>query len=599
MRLLYWLCQKLVGRTDLISQFQRYRTTVLWLYKTLFLTDKRSFLLALTTNVVGVTLQGGALSLLILYASRMEAGADLTWGQYRLATRDPQTFLAVIAVLAILLLLSAAVVFLGNRIIARTALGYAAHSSRRTLGGGGVRPPRDPDPSRNPVPDQIVSQAASLVAVARAVRPLLQVSKPAAMFVYSLAVVVYIDPWMTLFLLLLVTPTLFLQYVVNFRAAQNQERLGEAGQRARRALAELLQGMSLAPRLHDSQRERLKQEYEQPRIREFGERFAFRIMAASYSTLISDVVTAVAAGILTAYLGLQALSGELGWSLFLGYLIFARLLLQSLRGAMAAITSFARHYPRVRRLYELLSSSPAPVPFTAGTLRLAGRGKSPVGDRKSANMKRGEPVATVSRVPVSRFNAYAFVDALIGKRSPRNSDLRASCFWVPNALESSPGGSLEELLGRGDGAKACEVRDVLERLGFGNWDPSGFLEGPLDQSRWMLIPVQLRAHMLLSTARLNQADLILLEEEVLARAKSDFLSDWWQAMSGRFLVIRYEKPGSVGAFGEKVAMGLASDRSVSLMSINWCRAHSTEVNAWLKVRKGGQAGSAAEEESGD
>lgn len=591
-KLIYWLCFKLVGRTDVLSQFRRYRATVLWLYKTLLASDKRHFVLALITNVCGVTLQGGALSLLIFYASRMEAGAALTWGQVNLETREPQIFLAVIGVLALLLLTSAGLVFLGNRMITVASLKCAGYASRQTLAAEGIRPPKDPDPSKQPFPDQVSGRVVSLVAIARAVRPLLQISNPAVMFLYSVVVVVYINIWVTLLLIVLVVPTLFLQYVVNYRAAENQEKFANANRRANEGLKEVLNRMAWAPRLDESQRSALELEYDKPQIRELGDRFAFRMMASSYSALISDVVTAITAGIVTAYLGLQALSGELAWSLFLGYLIFARLLLQSLRGVLASITNFARFYPLARKLYELLTSTYPDTSFTRQTLRLVPRGSVRVGDRKSAGIKRGEPVAMISPVPVSRFNAYAYIDALVGKRSKHNGALRASCFWVPDALDSPPGGSLMELLGRPDASEPWELQESLEGLGFGGWDPSAVMGGPLDEDQWTQVPRRLRAHILLARSALSRADLVLLEEKVLREADEDFVSEFWNDMSGRFLVVRYPNPRLAGYFGEHLAMAMATDRSLSLMTVAWCHENAADISSALRPRKR-QAGGAA------
>lgn len=552
-------------------------------------------MLALITNVCGVTLQGGALSLLIFYASRMEAGTALTWGQVHLETREPQTFLAVIGVLALLLLTSAGLLFLGNRMMTIAALKCAGYASRQTLAAEGVRPPGDPDPSKNPFPDQVAGRVVSLIAIARAVRPLLQISNPAVMFAYSVVVVVYIDVLVTLLLALIVVPTLFLQYVVNYRAAENQEKMGIANRRANQGLKELLNRMAWAPRLGESQMNALEVEYEKPRIRELGDRFAFRMMASSYSTLISDVVTAIAAGIVTAYLGLQALSGELAWSLFLGYLIFARLLLQSLRGVLAAITNFARFYPLVRKLYELLTSTHTVTPFTSPTLRVVPRGRARIGNRKSARIKRGEPVAMISPVPVSRLNAYAFVDALIGKRSQQNAALRASCFWVPNALDSSPGGGLAELLGRPDANKRWELAASLDELKFGDWDPSEFMGGPLDEHQWSRIPRRLRAHILLTRSRFTEADLILLEAEVLREADEELVARFWTEMGGRFLVIRYPNPVSAGSFGDRIAVAMATDRSLSIMTVDWCQQNAGDIRSWLRARKTRRGGSPVDE----
>lgn len=529
----------------------------------------------------------------------MEAGEELALGPYNLATREPTTFLLVVGLLGVLLLISAGLVFLGNRTIVRTAVNYAGYSSRRTLAAEKIRAPGNPDPSGSDVPGRVAGRATGLVGIARGVRPLLQVSNPAAMLIYSIVVVIYIDPWMTLLVAVLVTPSLFLQYVVNYWAAANQERLGGARKRAHSAVRDLLKDVSKAPHVHPSQMVELESEYSKSRIRELGDRYAFRVMAQSYSALISDIVLAVVAVLLTAYLGLQALSGQLGWSLFLGYLVFARLLMLSLRGVLASITGFARHYPLLRRMYELLSSCTPNTSFTDRTLHLQHRGKRSLGDVNTAHIKRGTPIAVVSPVPVTRFNAYAFVDALVGRRSPHNAMVRGSTFYVPDALDGLPGGSLSELLGLQGLDKKDRVRHEFTYLEYPEWDPSESLEQCFDSERWRSLPEALRAHILLAAAARTSADLLLVESSILDRADDSFLDKWWKEVREVFVVVRYPLASVAARYGESLVMAMSSDRSVCLMSVKWCRENAEKLYAWFDTYKGQTDGGLEEDETDD
>lgn len=315
-------------------------------------------------------------------------------------------------------------------------------------------------------------------------------------------------------------------------------------------------------------------------------------MAQSHSQLISDVVIAGIAILITAYLGTSALAGEIGWASFLGYLIFARLCLVSLRGALSAVTGFARHYPAARNLYDLLASSPGPERHQEETLRPSRRGGHSIGDRKTAQASRGMPIAALTAVPVTRYNAYYFVDCLTGRRSPYNDPLRRSCYCVSNALEAAPGGSLRELLRMPGDTPAHQIEAVVCKPGSGERllpvDP----HTPLTHEEWGALPRHIRAHILLAAAAKSDADLLLVEADVLKASRDKFRREWWKQVRDRFLVVRHTDPGDIGSYGETLALAMGTDRAVRASTVKWCRKNSTPIREWLEAHHEAASGQA-------
>jgi hypothetical protein len=517
----------------------------------------------------------------VYYGNLMEHGETLSVLGHSFAAQREATFLTAIAVVGILMLLSAGLVFWGNRTVTRTAVSFAVSCSQRTLALTGARPPGDRDPSDTPYPKTVVSRVTGLIGIARGVRPLLGLSNLAVQFAYSLAVILYIDASLTLIVVLLVAPSLFLQYTVNYHAAQNAKRLGAARSRAHRSVVRLLDALALTPRVHPSQKTRVARDYADIRIRELLDRYSFRIMARPYSALISDVFIALAALLIMARLGSRALAGEESWSAFLGYLVFARIFLMSVRGVLGAGTGFARHYPTVRKLCELFSDVPRPEPVDGGAIRLSQRGRDTIGDRKRGRLTRGGVIGVLSPVPITRYNIYAFVDGLVGRRSARNRNLRGSCLCVPNALDAAPGGSLRELLGVPEGAGNEMAAGALRDLGFPDTNLPGSGEGPLDCDAWTALPRRLRAHILLEDAAQAGADLVLVEDTVLAASDAEYRRRWRERLPNSFVLIRYDHAAEVGRHGEKLVMALATDRAVSLLTVGWCRENGDRIQAWL------------------
>lgn len=580
-RLLQRAGQKAVGRTDLLHQFARYRATVFWLYKQLFQHNKITMLFALGVNTLGVALQAAALSFLLYYANRMEQDDPLALSGVTVDPRAAGTFISAVAIVGIALLVSAALIFFGNRTITRVAAGFASDCSQSTVALQCARPPLDVDPSDAPYPKAVTGRATGLVGLARAVRPLMQLSNPTILFLYSVAVLFYIDGWLTTGMIIMILPSLVFHYAVNYHAAQNQKRLGRAVRRAQRSIVRLLDGLAWAPSVHGSQRALNAQLYADPTVREALDRYSFRVMAQPYSQLISDILIAVVAFVVVARLGSHALAGGVTWATFLGYLIFARIALVSSRGTLSAITGFARHYPTSRKAYELLSSEPRPQRFEASHLRLSRRRGDTIGDRRTAHLRRGTPVAALSSVPVSRYNAYYYVDCLVSRRSPANDLLRASCHCVPCAFDAIPGGSLRELLDIspeqpqqvvGAGLEALDARGALAGH---DWD------APLTPEDWRQLPRQLRAHILLAQAAHSLADLLLVEAEVLDACSTAFRRAWWAQVKDRFVLIRQTDLSRAGQHGTALALALGQDRAVALFTAEWCRDNQRSVHQWI------------------
>lgn len=210
----------------------------------MFRFDKKRIVLALAANVAGVTLQGAALSLLVYYANLMESGESFSLLRFNLETRDQATFLGVVAVIGAFLLVSAGLIFSGSRLITNIALDFASHCSQRVLALAAARPPHDVAPSEAPYPNRVSGRATGLVTIARAVRPLMQLSNPLAMLAYSIVVLLYIDPLLTFGVAMFVVPSLFFQYLVNYIAAQNEKRMPQARARSHRRIMRLLKGFA-------------------------------------------------------------------------------------------------------------------------------------------------------------------------------------------------------------------------------------------------------------------------------------------------------------------------------------------------------------------
>lgn len=577
-RLFDYIGIRLTGRRDFSAQYRRYRETVFWLVRELFRFDSGNTLKAIVFNVLGGILKTGALAFLLYYANLMEAGGNIDLPGYSLQARSETVFYLAVSVAMSLLLLGAFATYAGNHTINSLSIAFAAHRSRNIIASAGGRPAGNPPPSLKSYPTALSTSVTGVVRMSRTVKKLLQAANPLATLVYSLFVLFYLNALLSLMVVAVALLSLLLQYMVNYHSAQNEKQLVTSRGRGQRRLKQLLEGSALTPEIHTSAMARLEQEFREPDIGGFLRCYYLRVMASPRSALVSDLLMALLSFLLVIYLGHSALVGDIGWALFLGYLLFARVSLQAFRGVLVSVTGFARHYPRARRVYEYFRSLAGEGQPVVAEINVVARGGDSTGDRKKVKMQSGRSLLILSPVPLSRFNQYAFIDALAGRNVKESNALSLAVVSVSRGLDSQPGGSLNELLAISDVASAEAVDDNLRSVGL----PTDISRGDLlTPEEWQQLPLQTRARVLLQQTRASAAPLVLVDGAVLDASGADYAADWLATMSESRVGIVSDRLEDLQHFDGKVVVLMAQDRSVSVATVAWCRENPVAISAWF------------------
>jgi len=581
----------LVGRRDLSAQARRYAQTVLWLYRAVFRFRPWSTAIAIGANVGGTLLKGASLTLLVYFASMLESDTPLILERLGiiLQPREPGGFAFMVVLIGVLLLAGGIVVFLANRMNIRLAVEFALDRSREVLTLSAGRPSRNIDPVAGPYPKEIDTRAKGVIVIARSIRPLLQLFQPLLLLLICLAALLYIAPFLTALLVLLALPSLLFQYLINYTAAQNQKLMGKAQRKMQKGVTALLDSLALAPKVSKSEADVLTAAYTGEEIREYPERFVIRVMAQPKSQAVSDMLITVLAMIIVIYLGISALTGQISWALVVGYVVFARVGMTSLRGLLGTITGFARHYPRARKTYELLTSGPQESVFDQDKFRIRRSDLDSPGDLKRIELQRGDILGVLSPVPFTRYNSYAWADALSAFKNTDRKKLWGAMICIPDARNKHPGGSLRELLILDPGLAAEEVQKALAGLVSGaDFDPADIdVDAPLDEQAWKTLPGSLRCHLLLEQGVRSGKDILLIERQILARAEAEYLKKWWTAAeaAGRFVLVRHNKPATLGSFGEKAVLAMRTDRARAIMSPEWAKLNFDALSAWFAAAR--------------
>lgn len=580
-RLVNSLVARLTGRDDLLDQYRRYRETVAWIIRGLFRFDSRKTLIAIVSNVLGGILKAGALAFLLYYANLMEKGVDITYLDYSWPSRSGPAFYFSISVALGFLVTGALFVYWGNHVINALTLEFASNCSQRVLRSSGGRPNRNQDPGTGYFPSRAQSGVTGIISFTRAVKPVLQVSNSLTILCYSLIVLFYLDAQLSLVIMLLVLPSLLLQYLVNFHSAQNEKDFLRSRLSARKKLNRLLGEHALVPHLFPSRRDWLAREYADSAVGENLQCYYRRIMAQPRSALVSDIVLAVLSFLVVGYLGSSALKSEIGWAEFIGYLLFARICLMALRGVLVSITGFARHYPRARRLYEYFNSMDDAGAAQLASLVVKASVEDRIGDKRKIVIEPGEAVMLFSNVPLSRFNLYAFIDVLAGGNIQSRNRLAAAALCVSRGMGSPPGGTLEELLNISSTVSDEQFVQKLRSLGLDSLADPVRRNSLIPEDLWRSFPRSVRACLLMEQSISNPAPVILIDCAVVDASGKRCRERWLDAQNNAMTILVATRFQQLKRRASDIVVLMAPDRSVSIARKTWCQEHESDINDWL------------------
>jgi len=405
----------LVKRDDFGSQFQRYRRTFLWLLVSLWRVNYKKFILTVLSSVTGVVLQAGTLGALLYYANLMERNSTFDLLGVSYSARDQSIFAVVLAIAGLILIIGSWFKYFAVRSNFELCVEFAIDCGKRILRQPWLVMDGPIQPGKDRYPPELVKLLTGIRPLARGAKPILNLASPLMMTVYSLAILFYLEPLLTLILISVIAPSLLLQYLINYNATQNEKVLIASSQPASNKIKSFIEDMADHSPGEPAYQSSLDDLYHHPSIIKHLGAYIYRKLATNKSALVSDVLLAILAIGLMVFLGGSALQGDISWTRFLTYLLFARISLVGVRGIFATVTSFARHYSRIRNAYFVVNRKLARRSRTktiSSTLKL----NKACGVKKLGiditEISAGNPVLVLSPTPLTRFNLSFFSYAL-------------------------------------------------------------------------------------------------------------------------------------------------------------------------------------------
>jgi len=309
----------------------------------------------------GAFAQGAGFGLAVAYANGLEAGQTFDLRLISVTPReDLWALYAVGAAVTVSFLLAVGLLYFFQRGAVRLGKDYEAFCVRRTLSLASHLPHPDAKTANQLLEGKYLERLLNDARLCgRVLRLLTSSLLPLIITPASLAVMLILNPFLSLFiscLALIGAGSLYRVNVKGARATNKMEELSrEASQQRRQAVTRVLQ--TSAP-LSDDDRE-LKRLTTEGATRGRLDAYADRLEAVEESGLVTGALSAGALGTILVVEGQGIVGGEGSVSLLVAYLGVLRLFVTNFMKFGRAVSSVSRFYPQTRRHFEFTEAASA------------------------------------------------------------------------------------------------------------------------------------------------------------------------------------------------------------------------------------------------
>ncbi|MFW5933459.1 MAG: hypothetical protein ACOCT8_01890, partial [Actinomycetota bacterium] len=399
---------QLVGTSRPWQGLSRYAGALRWFAATLWEAFRWRVVGAVLTAQLGVAVVGAGLSLSLNYLQELERDGTLRIGDLiALEARDETTLWIMVASILVVLLGGAGVLFLAQHRIIRMAVDLNHHVRMNiALAYGGELPSAADWSSERSVWRalwQLQTRDARRTAIVA--RSLLRNTVNVGIAVGGLAALFYLEVRMTLLFLGLMAVAMISYYRANVATAAATRRYEEVAPSTRKGLHALLSSFQSASQPAPGRIE-LEAALDGATVDEETAAFRDRFGAHIHSELLGFVIMGIALAGLMAFMGQDALAGELPWTRLVAYIVVLRLTLGGIRSLMSTLAFFSRFYPSIDRLNRFFAASAATT--SDGSLEVLPLQTEPTSLTESEAATRplepGETIEVVLPVPLSRYS---------------------------------------------------------------------------------------------------------------------------------------------------------------------------------------------------
>jgi len=589
----------------LVARLRRYRGFVRWLLRDAILRYKGTVTAVILAGTMGVILQVKAIALVLYYASLLEHGETLqVMGRSYVARESPSLLVGFAMACLVALLLSGLLNYFAQ---SRTFIlwqRYAEYCSRRVLTMLAACP------RSAPIGPECLNDS-SILTIARTdanyCGRVFSLSVGMAAPVLSLAgataVLVWLNPALTLMLLVLMSVATVFLYRVSVRGAGHSVRMEQCAQDAARQYRDLLRDHKTALTPVPAMTAATQQAFGKGGIRRYIDAYTGRLLAMSESELVSNMFMSGALSSVVLVLGWSVLAQGQGWEHLVAYLVALRYALVMFRTAGQKITSINRFYPQARRYIEFIEASghgpePEPAPPPRPWYELAADADVLPGAERRRRIAPGQRAALITPLPLDRVTVAFMMGKLLGHDFEQLRAAMTSTVIAP-AEFTGFGAPLRDVVACPAG---CRWSDVLElaaeadlRHDLEQRIPEG-LDAELTAEQWKSLGAVHRFLLALVPAIHGAAQWVVLDDTGLRLLPTDFRESVLRRLADRIVVIVFTgNIESVGRYEEDIVIVHDGEAVAALGDLSWFRDSRQRVERRLAAA-GPRPGDAADDE---
>lgn len=583
-----------------IESILSYVNFIWWLIHDAIWRNKGMSFAVLVTGFLGVTFQIQVFALIIYYAKHFSSGEMMRIWKYEFDPRLSILLLVTFSMAVLLSLLLAAIsVYLSRVGILKLGRKYGEFCARRVISLVSSSENIFCSNENDVVDEKFLFRliTADSIFCNRILLMLLSLIIPTLTLASTIVVLVYLEPFLSLIILCLISIYTFLQSKVSKKTAAHSLRYEKQAPIVSQQYRALIQHLKLQPQ-NNVGNDMAAPLYERGAVKVQLDTYLGLLSGVENSRLVSGIFTAIAMSIILLVMGGEIIREGTGWGRLLIYVVALRYTISNLQSSFAITTSVNRFYPQVRRYFRFVQCSFSEdktgyTPLDNYELRT---GKTCLeGSRDRMVVGPGSRLALVSPLELHRYTMASLARSFLGESEQVLKSAVFSMRFV-TAKHSSPQMSLRNALGLDAQSAWPNLKAWFPDEGL--WEMAKQrLPNDLDKSinleTWETVEPKLKFVLSLISAANSDCQWILVEAIALSLLDQGSAMFYLDLLKDRIAVLVFNKDVSqVGAYGEDGVAVATEEELLGTGSPEWFAGVSGEVKEALwpdtlkKVRKG-------------
>jgi ABC-type multidrug transport system fused ATPase/permease subunit len=572
----------------------RYSSVFIKLVKDSLFRFKKDAILILATGMLGAFFQICAIGQIIYYARALERAQTLDILGYHIEARSAYSFSICIAVLFLLLLLSAFLVYYSRSKIIALACSYESFCSKRVFSIiaylRGLCSPGILSLYDNRM--LLLMARSDARFCGRILRMLIMLIQPSATFIVALAALLYINFVLTISVLFIMGISMFFHYRNNLKGVSSSRKMELHSSGAAKEKLNIMQAATRLNCIDDDFFEWMGERFTKGEINQNVEAYQGRFQTIEEAKFINDIVMAVMLFLVVIVLGGNALINNAHWGRLIIYLLALRYCLNHLKTTIITFTSINRFYPQFSRYFQFLDSFDGPITQKdshVGRYKIKAQ-SSPLEDSSSSVIiENGHILALAAPFEFNFYDLPTLLKCLLGQKQGSSEKLlrttnviaETNCYLEGltfRELFCFPPGYDQESLQQD--LRACSISEaMISRL------PED-LNKPISREKWDHIDPEIRYSLALLSAIHSSQQWIVIDKEVLKYISRRSMDHLQEKLQGKITLIVFdEELDKVGTYGEKTVAIIDGHSLIGLGDVHWFESQKENIQEKMDSAK--------------